>query len=179
MPTNTQSGIAGEQLFAGCITLSSGGELELFKPLTDDDHTDVSAGRRGRVPALSIQVKTALKLTCKGYAAARAPFPSGVPREHPAFVYAILYVVEACIETAWLVPSAYFNGHCYWGSGRHGNGIELVFDARPDREDHWAAYRHSRLELGQALIGLIDSLPPGPPPKVPGAHILLRRTGPR
>jgi hypothetical protein len=38
--TPTQRGTAGEQLFAACVTLSSAGDLELFKPLTDDDHTD-------------------------------------------------------------------------------------------------------------------------------------------
>jgi hypothetical protein len=32
-------------LFAACVTLLSGGDRELFKPLTDDDHTDVTAGR--------------------------------------------------------------------------------------------------------------------------------------
>ena len=58
MLTPTQRGTAGEQLFAACVTLSSVGELELFKPLTDDDHTDITAGRRGKVPALAIQVVT-------------------------------------------------------------------------------------------------------------------------
>jgi len=33
--TPTQRGTAGEQLFAACVTLSSAGDLELFKPLTD------------------------------------------------------------------------------------------------------------------------------------------------
>jgi hypothetical protein len=175
--TNTQGGVAGEQLFAACVTLSSVGELELFKPLTDDDHTDVSAGRRGKVPALAIQVKTALKLDRKGLAVARMAFPSGVPREHPAFIYAIVYVIEACVETAWLVPSADFNRHTYRGPGRHGKGIELEFMASPVRADRWAPYRCGRLQLGPLLIALIDSLPKTPPPNVPGAHILLRRRG--
>jgi hypothetical protein len=61
--TPTQRGTAGEELFAACVILSSGGDLELFKPLTDDDHTDVTAGKRGKVPAIAIQVKTALSLT--------------------------------------------------------------------------------------------------------------------
>jgi hypothetical protein len=29
--TATQRGIAGEELFAACVTLTSGGDLELFK----------------------------------------------------------------------------------------------------------------------------------------------------
>ena len=100
MLTDTQRGAAGEQMFAACVTLSSDGELELFKPLTDDDHTDVSAGRRGKVPALAIQVKTALTVDVKGHAVASMKFPEGAPREHPAFVYAIVYVPDLSIEAA-------------------------------------------------------------------------------
>ena len=107
--TPTQRGTAGEELFAACVTLSSDGDLELFKPLTDDDHTDVTAGRRGKVPALAIQVKTALSITRQGFAVARMNFPDGKPRKHPAFVYAIVYVVNASVEASWIVPSGDFN----------------------------------------------------------------------
>ena len=175
MLTATQRGTAGEQLFAACVTLSSSGELELFKPLTDDDHTDVSAGHRGGVPTLAIQVKTALTLDRKKLAVARMSFPEGSPREHPDFVYAIVYVPDLTIESAWLVPSADFNRICYRGAGRGGKGIELQFMASPSRVDHWAPYRCSRFELGQGLIALIDSLPSGRPPWRPGDHLIFRR----
>ena len=175
MLTSTQSGTAGEQLFAACVTLSSVGELELFKPLTDDDHTDVSAGKRGHVPALAIQVKTALKVDRKGLAVARMAFPEGKPREHPAFVYAIVYVVDFTVESAWVVPSVDFDRLAYRGVGRRGKGIELQFMASPTRADKWSAFRCARAELGSRLIGIIDSLPAGPVPRLPGTHLLLRR----
>jgi hypothetical protein len=173
--TPTQRGTAGEQLFAACVTLSSAGDLEQFKPLTDDHHTDVTAGRRGRVPALAIQIKTALSLTRQGFAVARTIFPDGKPREHPAFVYAILYVTAASVEAAWIAPSAYFNRLTYRGAGRRGNGIELQFMASPTRQDRWSAFRCGRMDMGPKLSALIDSLPVGHPPQVPGAHLLLRR----
>jgi hypothetical protein len=173
--TATQRGTAGEQLFAACVTLSSAGDLELFKPLTDDDHTDVTAGKRGKVPALAIQVKTALSLDRKSLAVARMTFPGVKPREHPAFVYGIVYVAEASIETAWIVPSADFNRLTYRGAGRRGKGIELQFMASPTRADRWSSFRCNRLELGVKLIHLIDSLPATRPPRVPGVHLLLRR----
>jgi hypothetical protein len=47
----TQIGAAGEQLFAAYLTLTSNGDLQLFRPLSDVDHTDISAGLRGRSPA--------------------------------------------------------------------------------------------------------------------------------
>ncbi|HEY8864682.1 MAG TPA: hypothetical protein VIO37_10990 [Candidatus Dormibacteraeota bacterium] len=175
MLTPTQRGTAGEQLFAACVTLSSAGDLELFKPLTDDDHTDVTAGKRGKVPALAIQVKTALSLTRQGFAVARMVFPDGKPRKHPAFVYAIVYVVDASIESAWIVPSADFNRLTYRGAGRRGKGLELQFMASPTRQDRWSAFRCGRMDMGPKLIALIDSLPAGRAPRVPGAHLLLRR----
>ena len=175
MLTTTQRGTAGEQLFAACVTISSGGELELFKPLTDDDHTDVTVGGRGKLPALAIQVKTALSLDPQLFAVARMNFPDGTPREHPFFVYAIVYVVEASVERAWIVPSADFNRLSYRGAGRRGKGIELEFMASPTREDRWSAFRCERMASGPGLIHLIDSLPKGPVPRVPGAHLLLRR----
>ena len=176
MLTPTQRGTAGEQLFAACVTLSSAGDLELFKPLTDDDHTDITAGKRGKVPALAIQVKTALSLTHQGFAVARMSFPDGKPRQHPAFVYAIVYVVNASIETAWIVPSADFNRLSYRGAGRRGKGLELQFMASPTRQDRWSSFRCGRMDLGPKLIALIDSLPAGRAPHMRGAHLLLRRT---
>jgi hypothetical protein len=173
MLTSTQRGTAGEQLLAACVTLSSDGELELYKPLTDDDHTDVTAGRRGKVPALAIQVKTALSRNTKGLAVARTYFPR-TPREHPAFLYAIVYVVDASIDTAWIVPSAAFNRMAYRGKGPKGKGIELEFMASPSRADKWASFRLSRLDLGPRVSAIVDALPAGRPPKVRGAHLLLR-----
>ena len=175
MLTPTQRGTAGEQLFAACVTLSSVGELELFKPLTDDDHTDVTVGNRGMVPALAIQIKTALTIDPKGYAVARMAFPEGKARQHPAFVYAIVYVRDASIETAWIVPSADFNRLAYRGAGRRGKGIELQFMASPTRNDRWSDFRCARLDLGPRLIVQVNTLPPGHPPQIKGVHILLHR----
>ncbi len=175
MLTATQRGTAGEQLFAACVTLTSGGDLELYKPLTDDDHTDISAGRRGRVPALAIQIKTALSLDRKRLAVARMAFPEGKPRQHPAFVYAIVYVPDASVEVAWVVPSADFNKHAYRGVGRRGKGIELQFMASPTRDDRWSDFRCTRVELGPRLMAIVDSLPTRHPPRIAGAQLLLGR----
>lgn len=175
MLTATQRGIAGEELFAACVTLSSNGDLELFRPTTDDDHTDVTIGRRGMVPALAIQIKTALSLDRKKLAVARMAFPEGRARQHPAFVYAIVFVPDASIESAWIVPSADFNRLAYRGAGRRGKGIELQFMASPTRADKWAPFRCARLDLGRNLIAVIDSLPAVRPPSFGGLTLVLRR----
>ena len=173
MLTATQRGIAGEELFIACVTLTSDGDLELFRPTTDDDHTDVTIGRRGMVPALAIQVKTALSLDRQKFAVARMAFPEGKPREHPAFVYAIVYVPDAAIEAAWIVPSADFNRLAYRGVGRRGKGIELEFMASPIRTDKWAPFRCGRMDVGTRLLQVVSGLPPGSrPPRYSGARLL-------
>src|SRR5579859_2584559 len=118
MLTSTQTGLAGEQQFASCVMLTSNGALELFKPMVDDDHTDLATGRRGAVPALAIQVKTALSVDRHGLVVARAAFPSGEAREHPRFIYGIIRILEAAIATGWIVPSADFNRLAYRGAGK-------------------------------------------------------------
>jgi len=90
-------------------------------------------------------------------------------------VYAIVYVTNASVESAWIVPSRDFNRLSYRGAGRRGNGIELQFMASPTRSDRWSAFRCGRMDLGRRLIELIDSLPAVKAPHVPGAHLLLRR----
>ena len=157
------------------MTLTSNGDLELFRPTTDDDHTDITIGRRGMVPALAIQVKTALTLDRKKLAVARMAFPDGKARQHPAFVYAIVFVPDASVEAAWVVPSADFNRLAYRGAGRRGKGIELQFMASPTRDDKWSRFRLTRLALGRRLLQFVASLPPGRPPRVAGTHLLLRR----
>lgn len=174
--TPTQRGIAGEELFTACVTLTSSGDLELFRPTTDDDHTDVTIGKRGMVPALAIQVKTALSLTIKGFAVARMAFPEGRTRQHPAFIYAIVFVPDASIEAAWIVPSADFNRLAYRGAGRRGKGIELQFMASPTRMDKWAGFRCSRLEVGPRLLQVVAGLPPSAlPPRYSGARLLAAK----
>ena len=176
MLTRTQKGAVGELMLSACVMLASDGDLELFRPVTDDDHTDVTAGERGKVPALAIQVKTALTINRQGYAVANMKFPSDKPREHPAFVYAFVYVVDGTIAAAWIVPSADFNRRAYRGKARHGKGLELVFMASPTRQDHWSQFRCGRMEIGPKLLDLIGSLPKTAAPRIPGAHLLLRRS---
>jgi hypothetical protein len=87
----TQLGRAGELALALYSMVSSDGELQLFTPVADDDHVDATAGRRGGQPAIAIQVKTAGAVDRSGEVEAKADYPVEHVREHPAFVYAVLY----------------------------------------------------------------------------------------
>src|SRR5437764_5782804 len=108
--SKTDAGQAGELLFSAAVMLSSGFRLKLFAQLGDDDHVDRAIGEKGRVPALTVQVKTALPGDAHGSIEATARFSSEhTVREHPAFWYAVLSVRGITIDRCWLLASADFN----------------------------------------------------------------------
>ena len=121
--------------------VTSGGELEIFSPVVDDDHVDLVAGRRGAVPALGIQVKTADGLDVNGLVEARASFPEGELREEAAFVYGVLLLDSVRIRAAWLVTSPDVNRQTY----RYVTaGRELLeFRASLDRPDAFLPFGSS------------------------------------
>jgi hypothetical protein len=169
----TQLGRAGELALALYSMVSSGGELELFTPVADDDHVDATAGRRGGVPAIAIQVKTASDVDSSGMVEATADYPAGHVREHRAFLYAVLLLGSVTIEAAWLVPSRDFNRLAYRRTA-HKREI-LEFRGHPVRDDHYSSYRIPPLEIGPRLLTVIDSLEETIPPHLAhgGAGLML------
>lgn len=152
----TQIGRAGELALALYAMVSSDGELELFTPVADDDHVDATAGRRGGVPAIAIQVKTGPKVDRNGLVEARASYPAGQIRQHPAFLYAVLLLESVSLEAAWIVPSPDFNRIAYRTSSR-GRQI-LEFRADPSKADRFSQFRVPPLEIGPRLLTIIDTL---------------------
>src|SRR5260370_10038989 len=155
-------GRAGEVALELYAMVSSDGELELFSPVADDDQVDATAGRRGGVPAIAIQVKTGREVDRNGLAEARADYPAGKIREHPAFLYAVLLLPSVTIESAWLIPSPDFNRIAY--RVKSGDREILEFRGDPTSEDRYSAFRVPPLELGPRLLAVIDPLGPHPPP---------------
>jgi hypothetical protein len=156
----SQLGRAGELALSLYGLVTSGGELELYSPVVDDDHIDLVAGRRRGLPALGIQVKTTDGLDANGLVEAAASYPEGEVREDEAFVYTVLLLDSVRISAAWLVPSAEFNRRTY----RHvteGRDV-LEFRASPERQDAFAGFRVEPMLLGAALLARVDSAPAAP-----------------
>lgn len=175
---HTQLGRAGELALDLYAMVSSDGELQLFTPVADDDHVDATAGRRGNVPAIAIQVKTVREVDRSGLVEAKAGYPAGQIREHPAFLYAVLLLPSVTIESAWLIPSPDFNRLAYRVAA--GDKVQLEFRAYPSRDDRYTAFRVPPLAIGPRLLAVIDSLPEQIPPHVvrgvEGLMLARRRT---
>lgn len=149
-------GRVGELALALYAMVSSDGALELFTPVSDDDHVDVTAGRRGGLPSIAIQVKAAPKPDPDGLVEATASYAAGHIREHPAFLYAVLLMDSAAIKAVWVAPSPDFNQLAYRVPKKGAEVLE--FRAYPDREDRWSRFRVPAMQLGPHLLELIDSL---------------------
>ncbi len=173
---HTELGRAGELALDLYAMVSSDGELQLFTPIADDDHVDATAGRRGGLPAIAIQVKTVREVDRGGLVEAKADYPVGRIREHPAFLYAVLLLPSVTIESAWLVPSPDFNRIAY--RVESGDREVLEFRGDPLRDDRYSTFRVPPLEIGPRLLSVIDSLEEHIPPHVIRADrglILARR----
>jgi len=152
----TQLGRVGELALALYALVGTDGEVQLYTPVADDDHTDDTVGRRGLVPAIALQVKCTSSLDKAGEVEANAQYPAGRVREHPAFRCVVLLMASVDIKTAWLIPSPDFNALAYHQvkAGRE----TLEFRAHPERPDKFAPFRVPPLELGPRLLQVIDSL---------------------
>ena len=152
----TQIGRAGELALALYAMVTSDGDLEMFTPVADDDHVDATAGRKRGLPTIAIQVKTAPRVDRDGLVEAKASYPAGKVREHPAFLYAVLLLSSVTIETIWLVPSPDFN-HLVYRTNPAGKEI-LEFRANPSGPDKYSRFRVPSLDIGPRLLEVIDSL---------------------
>ena len=175
--SKTDAGLAGELLFSAAVMLSTGFRLKLFAQLGDDDHVDRAIGEKGRVPALTVQVKTALHEDAHGSIQATARFPSeGAVREHPAFWYAILFVRGISIERCWLLSSADFNRITSRTRDARG-GVSLRFSAPTHGGGKAGPFLVPPQEIGPHL-GRVIRTRPGPPPPVTEAMVVTLAANP-
>jgi hypothetical protein len=170
--TWTEIGTAGEHLFCARVILTGGGDLELYRPVSDEDHTDVVAGRKGRAPNLAIQVKTCRDVDKNGLLEAATTFQAGEPRDDPALVYAVLYVPELDIDRAWLIPSHAFNSLAYRTVKKDGR-LALNLRIHLNHADAANPYEVDTADLGPRLMSFVGASRPSPHDPPPSGSVFL------
>jgi hypothetical protein len=153
-------GRAGELAIELYALVTSGGEVDIYSPVVDDDHVDLVAGLRGGAPSLGIQVKTTPSLDRSGLVEARASYPVGHVREDPNFLYAVVLLDGVRIEAVWLLRSPDFNRLAY--RVVEGAREVLEFRGRPSGDDGFATFRVDPSQIGRAIIAAIRESPPPP-----------------
>lgn len=159
--SDTQVGRAGEQLLAAIASLTSDGELEFYRPETDDDHRDLEVGRKGHMGAAYVQVKSRTEVGADGYFRVHVVFPKGQePYQGPGFIYAFLKLSRTGVDTAWIMTGTDFNRVAERTTAEDG-ALQLNFYARPASDDRWSGWRANASELGPRLLALVSAVPEG------------------
>ena len=164
----SQIGRAGELAVQLYALVTSGGELDIYSPVVDDDHVDLVVGIRGGPPIVGIQVKTTPSVDPSGLVEATASYPLGHVREHPNFLYAVVLLDAVHIEAMWLIGSSDFNRLAYRivDGGRE----VLEFRGKPSGDDAFQNFLIDPMQIGPAIITSIRMSPHAP-------HWLIALTG--
>ncbi|HKW08129.1 MAG TPA: hypothetical protein VJS19_11250 [Candidatus Dormibacteraeota bacterium] len=160
MMDKSQVGRAGELAVELYALVTSGGELDIYSPVVDDDHVDLVAGIRGGPATLGIQVKTTPRVDRSGLVEARASYPLGDVREHPNFLYAVVLLDAVRIEAMWLIGSSDFNRLAY--RIVDGRREVLEFRGRPSGNDAFQHFLIDPMQIGPAIITSIRKSPHAP-----------------
>jgi hypothetical protein len=156
----SQIGRAGELAIELYALVTSGGEVDIYSPVVDDDHVDLVAGIRGGPPILGIQVKTTPGVDRSGLVEARASYPAGSIREDPNFLYAVVLLDSVRIEAIWLIRSPDFNRLAY--QIVEGGRVVLEFRGRPGGDDAFGTFRVDPKQIGPAILTAIRQSPQPP-----------------
>lgn len=160
MMDKSQVGRAGELAVELYALVTSGGELDIYSPVVDDDHVDLVAGIRGGPPTVGIQVKTTPSVDRSGLVEATASYPLGHVREHPSFLYAVVLLDAVRIEAMWLIGSADFNRLAYRIAD--GGREVLEFRGKPGGDDAFQNFLIDPMQIGPAIISSIRQAPQAP-----------------
>jgi hypothetical protein len=154
-------GKAVEHLIASTCVLGSGGVLNAWTSIVDDEGVDLVLQRRNSPETLALQVKSRLT-TAKGIAEKQL-FHTQVrkatlePRRELHMFFVIVDPKAVSIETVWIVPSLEFVEHAPLSPHEK---YKFVSSAKANSKNKWSGYRVAPDEVPQRLLGLVEGLAP-------------------
>lgn len=159
--SNVQQGVIVQDEFAKFVTIGTGGLVELFAPLSDDQRVDFEAviKRRFLVP-LGIQVKSSTALERNGTLLKITFVVSDEALvTHDLFYYFMAYLDRRALGVTapfFFVPSREVHKHVDPKRKRDGKRqIEFVASLQPNSRDQWSGYRFDQQTLGPHVIQVI------------------------
>jgi hypothetical protein len=161
-----QIGKVAERLFYKLVVLSSGGKLEAYIPVADEERRDFEVHIKGKYrPILAIQVKCVTGLWYrKGTTVPHLAISFRVRRDHTLtdelfwYFFAFLDVkAMAFMDPLFIIPSAEVSKYSRARKGRHGDYIEIGFRASmgPQSRDRWSPYRVPAKDLGKRILQIL------------------------
>jgi hypothetical protein len=162
--STTQQGIIAEQEFMKLLMLGSDGDLEVSKPVTDDERRDLETHIRGQfTPSLVFQVKSTTHVDHR-FKARRLSihFPVAKIRliSHPLFWYFFgLLNLDAMgyADPVFPVPSEEVHRHATPELRGDTWSFNFCPSLEPDANDHWRKYQHSTKEVGKYIFQVLQT----------------------
>jgi hypothetical protein len=160
--STTQQGLIAEQEYMKLLMLGSGGDLEVSKPVTDDERRDMETHIRGQfTPSLIFQIKSTTHVDHR-FKARRLSihFPVAVSRliSHPLFWYFFgLLNLDAMgyEDPVFPVPSEEVHRHATPELRDDTWSFNFCPSLEPDARDHWRKYQHSTKEVGKYILHVL------------------------
>jgi hypothetical protein len=152
-------GKAVEHLVASMCVLGTGGELNAWTSIVDDEGVDVVLQRRKHPETLALQVKARFT-TAKGIAESQL-FRTEVRKatfEPQKRLYLFFVVVEpkaASLEKVWIVPSLKFVKDA---PSTPSEKYKFIASAKPDTKDRWSKFAVEPADAPQHLLTLVKGL---------------------
>lgn len=164
--SNQQIGKVGERLFYKLVILGSGGKLEAYMPVADEERRDFEVHIKGEYrPILAIQVKCATRLWCKSANALphliiSLRVPESSIRTDKLFWYFFAHLDVTGMgfsDPAFIVPSAEVHKHARIQGPLYGKWVvfDFVANMTPESRDRWLPYRIRTTDVGKRLLQIL------------------------
>lgn len=152
-------GKAVEHLIASMCVLGTGGELNAWTSIVDDEGVDVVLQRRKHPETLALQIKSRFT-TAKGIAekqlfhtqVRKATFQ---PQKRLYLLFVVVDPAAVALETIWVVPSQKFVKAAPLTPHEK---YKFVASAKLGSKDKWAKYLVAPKDTPHHLLALVKSL---------------------
>jgi hypothetical protein len=152
-------GKAVEHLVASMCVLGTGGELNAWTSIVDDEGVDVVLQRRRHPETLALQVKSRFT-TAKGIAE-KQRFHTQVreatlqPRKELYLLFVVVDPSALALQTIWIVPSRPFVKEAPLSPH---SKYKFIASAKEGTGDKWAKYLVAPGDAPQRLLSLVKAL---------------------
>jgi hypothetical protein len=167
---SARKGKAVEHLIAATCVLASGGELNAFTALVDDEGVDLGFKRRNGTRVLDMQVKSRFsdeagskKLREEGTFVSDVREQTFRARDDLFMLFVAVDGQLATIETAWLVPSRVFDETAFRVTVKGKQLARFQASVKEASEDKWREFRLAPQDLPKALLDCAAELEPEVP----------------
>lgn len=158
-PDAGRMGKAAEYLVAAVCILATRGRLNVSTSIVDDEGVDLVFHLRDSTATLAVQVKARMTdgaVVGKGRFQAQVRESTFRARPDLDVLFVLVDDVNGATRTAWLVPSADFDG--LHGKPTTKGGLRFSASIKEGGVDQWSPYRLTASELPRRIVKRLKAL---------------------